>query len=242
MGGYHFAKDDIVLLWITITTDEQKSVDKNFTPWLRLIQNILKQWSRRKLSLKGKITIINALALSLVVYPTSGLATQIIVLEEINRLLYYGRVSLPKFYMPSLLLYVIFAMLTILSSIKRFPHIKLVSLYFIMNIWYSKLYILLHFLTSQNYIESIQNAIINMFNVDSVIHMHSQKFIFPSWRVKILKWKHHFKCLKTTFSLLIMTHTISNMAYSTQHFNHRIMMSAKWGQQNMYLVTPVLNN
>ena len=88
MGGFHFAKDDIVLLGITITTDEQKSVDKNFTPRLRAIQNILKQWSRRKLSLKGKITIINALALSLIVYPTSVLATPLIVLEEINRLLY----------------------------------------------------------------------------------------------------------------------------------------------------------
>ena len=57
-------KDDIVLLGITITVDEKKCVDKIFAPRLRAIHSILIQWSRRELSLKGKITIINALALS----------------------------------------------------------------------------------------------------------------------------------------------------------------------------------
>ena len=88
LGIFSFAKDDIVLLGITITTDEKKSVDKNFAPRLKAIHNILKQWSRRKLSLKGKITIINALALSLIVYPASVLYTPINVLEEINKLLF----------------------------------------------------------------------------------------------------------------------------------------------------------
>lgn len=88
MGGYTFEKDDIVLLGITITTDEKKSVEKNFSPRVRAIKNILKQWSRRKLSLKGKITVINALVVSLIVYPASVLITPINVLEEINRLLY----------------------------------------------------------------------------------------------------------------------------------------------------------
>ena len=66
----------------------KKSVDKNFAHRLRAIHNTLKQWSRRKLSLKGKITIINALALSLIVNPASVLYTPINVLEEINKLLF----------------------------------------------------------------------------------------------------------------------------------------------------------
>ena len=88
MGGYAFEKDEIELLGITITTDEKKSVEKHFSPRVRAIENILKQWSRRKLSLKGKITVINALVVSLIVYPASVLITPVNVLEEINMLLY----------------------------------------------------------------------------------------------------------------------------------------------------------
>ena len=87
MNGYSFAKDEIELLGITITIDGRKSVEKNFAPKIRAIENILKQWSRRKLSLKGKITIINALALSMIVYPASVLETPAYVLEEINNLI-----------------------------------------------------------------------------------------------------------------------------------------------------------
>ena len=88
MGDYTFAKENIVLLGITITMNENRSVDANFTTLVKAIKNILKQWSRRKLSLKGKITVINALALSLIVYPASVLITPINVLEEINKILY----------------------------------------------------------------------------------------------------------------------------------------------------------
>ena len=87
MNGYAFAKDEIELLGITISIDKRKSVEKNFVPKIRAIENILKQWSRRKLSLKGKITIVNALALSMIVYPASVLETPAYVLEEINNLL-----------------------------------------------------------------------------------------------------------------------------------------------------------
>ena len=88
MHGFHFTKENIELLGITISTDPKISEDKNFRPRIRAIQNILKLWSRRKLSLKGKITIINALALSLIVYPATVLQTPVHILEEINLLLY----------------------------------------------------------------------------------------------------------------------------------------------------------
>ena len=88
MGDYTFAKEDIVLLGITITTNENESTEKNFTTRLKAMKNILKQWSRRKMSLKGKITVINALALSFIVYPASVIITPINVLEEINKILY----------------------------------------------------------------------------------------------------------------------------------------------------------
>ena len=71
MQGFKFSKDKIKLLGITITRDQSVSEEYNFRPQLKAMETILKQWSRRKLSLKGKITVINALAISLIVYPTS---------------------------------------------------------------------------------------------------------------------------------------------------------------------------
>ena len=55
---------------------------------MKSTENILNQWSRRKLSLKGKIVVINALALSTIVYPSTVLDVPIKTLEEVNRLLY----------------------------------------------------------------------------------------------------------------------------------------------------------
>ena len=86
---FAFSKDDIVLLGITITTDVKKSTEKNFLPKLKAIENILKHWSRRKLSLKGKIAILNSLAISLIVYPSSVLETPTSILDEVNKLLYH---------------------------------------------------------------------------------------------------------------------------------------------------------
>ena len=83
-----FSKDDIQLLGITITTDIKKSTEKNFLPKLKAIENVLKHWSRRKLSLKGKITVINSLVISLIVYPATVLETPNSILEDINKLLF----------------------------------------------------------------------------------------------------------------------------------------------------------
>ena len=88
MQGFKFSKDKIKLLGITITKDQSVSEEYNFRPRLKAMETILKQWSRRKLSLKGKITVINALAISLIVYPTTVLDTPANILHEINSILY----------------------------------------------------------------------------------------------------------------------------------------------------------
>ena len=62
-------KTPIQHLGITVTDEENISIEQNFTPRVKAIENIFKHWSRRKLSLIGKITVINSLALSLIVYP-----------------------------------------------------------------------------------------------------------------------------------------------------------------------------
>ena len=88
MKEFEFSKGKIELLGITITKDAIENENTNFTPRVKTIENILKQWSRRKLSLKGKIVVINALALSTIVYPSTVLDVPIKTLEEVNRLLY----------------------------------------------------------------------------------------------------------------------------------------------------------
>ena len=88
LQGPKFEKTPIQLLGITVTDDENISIEQNFTPRVKAIENILKHWSRRKLSLKGKITVINSLALSLIVYPASNLSTPNLILESLQSLFY----------------------------------------------------------------------------------------------------------------------------------------------------------
>ena len=89
MQGFKFSKDKIKLLSITITKDQSVSEEYNFRPRLKAMETILKQWSRRKLSLKVKITVINALAISLLcTHPTTVLNTPANILHEINSILY----------------------------------------------------------------------------------------------------------------------------------------------------------
>ena len=83
-----FENTPIKLLGLTITNDQNVNTEENFTPRVQAIQNILKHWSRRKLSLKGKITIINSLALSQIVYPATNLDVPDKILELLHKNFY----------------------------------------------------------------------------------------------------------------------------------------------------------
>ena len=81
-------KINIKLLGLTITNDEYINIEDNFKPRVSAIKNILKHWSRRKLSLKGKITIINSLAISKIVYLATNLEVPNEILETLNKTFY----------------------------------------------------------------------------------------------------------------------------------------------------------
>ena len=81
-------KTPIKLLGLTITNDSSVNIEENFQPRINAITNILKHWSRRKLSLKGKITIINTLAMSQIVYPATNLDVPVEILELLHKLFY----------------------------------------------------------------------------------------------------------------------------------------------------------
>ena len=89
MQGFKFSKDKIKLLGITITKDQSVSKEYNFRPRLKAMELILKQWSRTKLSLKGKITVIRRFGyLSNWVSQSTVLDTPANILHEINSILY----------------------------------------------------------------------------------------------------------------------------------------------------------
>ncbi len=55
-----------------ITDDEENNYKYNFQPKIKTTQNI---WKQRKLSLKGKITVLNNFALAPLIYVASVINT-----------------------------------------------------------------------------------------------------------------------------------------------------------------------
>jgi len=81
-------KGPIHLLGMAITDDINIHIEQNIQPKIELMKNTLGIWKQRKLSLKGKITVINALAVSLLVYPATLMQFPNQKLREVEMLLY----------------------------------------------------------------------------------------------------------------------------------------------------------
>jgi hypothetical protein len=98
MIGKHMRfKDDYGLKWndgpihilgLYICQTEKDSVKYNFEPNITKMKSIFNLWKQRNLSLKGKITIINSLAASLIVYPCSTLITLDTILDQIDKIFF----------------------------------------------------------------------------------------------------------------------------------------------------------
>ena len=78
----------IKILGISICKTEQESYIQNFEPKIKQIKTLFNIWKQRRLSLKGKITIINSLAASLLVYPCTCLRTPERAVTEVNKLFF----------------------------------------------------------------------------------------------------------------------------------------------------------
>ena len=68
-----WSPEGVKVLGITITYDKRKLIDLNYEPIVSKMENIIKIWSWRKLSLFGKVTIIKSLLQSQLVYPMAVL-------------------------------------------------------------------------------------------------------------------------------------------------------------------------
>jgi hypothetical protein len=77
----------INLLGIVITNDEKTSMEQNFDIRVNSIEILTKIWSTRNLSLKGKLSIINALLIPKIIYPCTILVTPKETIGKVDKIL-----------------------------------------------------------------------------------------------------------------------------------------------------------
>ena len=83
--GLDWSEDqNIFLLGAFVTGDEKDHYELNFKPKIIKIKHLLNSWKCRKLSLKGKITVINSLALSKLIYLCSSIHVPARVYSEVK--------------------------------------------------------------------------------------------------------------------------------------------------------------
>jgi hypothetical protein len=70
-NGLTWTDDTIKTLGVHIGTDMQRATDQNFKECLERIKNLLDLWCLRKLTLKGKVLIVNTLIIPIMIYPCS---------------------------------------------------------------------------------------------------------------------------------------------------------------------------
>ena len=83
-----WANEKVFTLGMWFSTLEDRSLNSNFIEKIEKIRSILDNWSARRLTLLGKITIIKFLAISQIVYILSSLPTLPDILKTINSILY----------------------------------------------------------------------------------------------------------------------------------------------------------
>ena len=83
--GLDWSEENVYTLGIKITGKEQDHYNLNFKHRILNLKNILKVWKGRKLSLKGKITVINNLALPPLLYVGSIIHVPNIVFKEVKK-------------------------------------------------------------------------------------------------------------------------------------------------------------
>ncbi len=85
--GQSWIKTPIEPLGIAITDNEEINYKLNFQKKICNLKTSLNIWKQRKLSLKGKITILNSLALTPLIYVSSVVSNPYRVINEINNII-----------------------------------------------------------------------------------------------------------------------------------------------------------
>lgn len=85
--GLSWIREPIQSLGIFFTSSESENYLLNYKPRIEKLQNMLLVWAQRGLSLKGKITIINNLALSPLIYVAAVIDTPECVIREVDNII-----------------------------------------------------------------------------------------------------------------------------------------------------------
>ena len=83
-----WANEKVFALGVWFSTLEDRSLNSNFIEKIKKIRSILDNWSARRLTLLGKITIIKTLTVSQIVYILSSFPTPPDILKTINSILF----------------------------------------------------------------------------------------------------------------------------------------------------------
>ncbi len=87
LHGLSWIKTLIRTLGIVITNDDESNYVQNFQQRILNLKSILSIWKQRRISLRGKITILNNLALSPLLYVSSVVDTPTKAINEVNRII-----------------------------------------------------------------------------------------------------------------------------------------------------------
>ncbi len=85
--GLSWIKEPLQTLGIVLTDTVESNYKMNFQSRIMTLKNVLNIWKQRGLSLKGKVTIVNNLALAPLIYVSSVINTPIRAIQEIDQLI-----------------------------------------------------------------------------------------------------------------------------------------------------------
>ena len=88
-GNIKFTNSPFKCLGIYIGTNTNECIEKMWNEQIQKFKNVLHSWGSRKLTLNGKIIIINTLAIPKLVYNLSVLHTPLNILKDIEKEIYY---------------------------------------------------------------------------------------------------------------------------------------------------------
>ena len=86
--GMQIVNKPIKTLGVWISNDSGEIPELNFKERISKLKNLLNMWKQRALTLKGKITIINSLALSQIMYICNVLYVSPDIIKEVNDLIF----------------------------------------------------------------------------------------------------------------------------------------------------------
>ena len=84
--GLYWTEEVIHTLGVSLSGDENDHYILNYKKRLKNMKNLLSSWKCRRLSLKGKVTVINTLAVSPFLYLASVIHVPVQVIQDVKKL------------------------------------------------------------------------------------------------------------------------------------------------------------